>query len=502
VKRLISLIVLGAFLCCSTAMASEIRCGAAVADLPFKDGRATAETAQALREELLYERAVQAYLWALPLINTLGMKNGSEKTFGAGYNVLPIWKERLDAKTLVTTPNVDVLYAMSYVDLGKDGPLVFEAPPNLQGILMDVWQRPIPVDGGKYFGDVGLPGPDHGKGGKILLLPPGYKGEVPDGYFIYRSATNTVFIFLRAFFDDPRNLAPTVALLERTKLYPLGGKQAAKPMVFPDASGVAVDMLPRRDGGVFNDLKSLVDNEIPGIAEPDSLALLAAIGIVKGNPFAPDAQTRAILDRAARNAYKISRVVGFEDTVSGQSFRLYADRHWLNPMAGHHADNTQPASAAHGSEIPDLDARIWFFTNYYSMSPGMASNTPGVGAKYLIAFSDGDGAPLSGGRSYRLRLPADIPAANFWSVTLYDAANGSGLDNGQPFPSLGSRDHPVTAPNGDTELVLSPQAPENGKANWLRTVLGKDFFVILRLYGPTKAALDNTWKPGDLEPIP
>ncbi len=144
-------------------------------NLPFAEGRPTKETAQTLSDEVLFERATQTYLWAMPLINTLGMQVGSEKTFGAGYNVLPIWKERLDAKTQVTTPNSDVLYAMSYVDLGKDGPVVMEAPPMLQGILLDYWQRPIPVDGGKFFGDVGLAGPDRGKGGKFLILPPGYK---------------------------------------------------------------------------------------------------------------------------------------------------------------------------------------------------------------------------------------------------------------------------------------------------------------------------------------
>ena len=131
-----------------------------LANQAFKENRPTKEAAQTLREELLFQRATQTYLWALPFINTLGMQVGSEKTFGAGYNVLPIWKKRLDAKTLVTTPNSDVLYAMSYVDMGKDGPLVMEAPPMLQGILLDFWQRPIPVDGGKFFGDVGLPGPD------------------------------------------------------------------------------------------------------------------------------------------------------------------------------------------------------------------------------------------------------------------------------------------------------------------------------------------------------
>ena len=164
-----------------------------IAALPFVENRATAETAQTLRDEMLYHRATQTYLWAMPLINTLGMKVGSEKTFGEGYNVLPVWKKRLDAKTLVTTPNSDVIYAMGYVDLGKDGPLVFEAPPMLQGILLDFWQRPIPVDGGKFAGDVGFFGPDQGKGGKFLLLPPGYKGEVPEEATLCTARARTTY---------------------------------------------------------------------------------------------------------------------------------------------------------------------------------------------------------------------------------------------------------------------------------------------------------------------
>jgi uncharacterized membrane protein HdeD (DUF308 family) len=194
-----------------------------IASLPFLENRATAESAQTLRDELLYHRATQTYLWALPLINTLGMQVGSEKAFGEGYNILPVWKKRLDTKTIVTTPNSDVIYAMSYVDLGKDGPLVFEAPPNLQGILLDFWQTPIPVDGGKFAGDVGFFGPDASKGGKFLLLPPGYTGDVPEGHFVYRSGTNNVFVFLRAFYSDPGNLKPPVDLIEQVKIHPLTG---------------------------------------------------------------------------------------------------------------------------------------------------------------------------------------------------------------------------------------------------------------------------------------
>jgi hypothetical protein len=239
---------------------------------PMVESRPTPETAKLLKDELLFQRASQIYLWALPLINTLGMQVGSEKAFGAGYNVLPVWKKRLDAKTLVTTPNSDVIYAMSYINVGRDGPMVFEAPPGLQGILLDFWQRPIPgptISGHAFFGDVGLPGPDSGKGGKFLILPPDYNRPVPDGYFVYRSGTNNVFVFLRSFYQDPNNLRPAVALMESAKLYPLGGKDNAKAMQYPDASGVRVNMLPISDGGAFDQLKLLVDSEGDNFADAD-----------------------------------------------------------------------------------------------------------------------------------------------------------------------------------------------------------------------------------------
>jgi hypothetical protein len=473
----------------------------ALANSPMAENRPTPETAKVLRDELLFQRATQTYLWALPLINTLGMKVGSEKAFGAGYNVLPVWKKRLDAKTLVTTPNSDVIYAMSYVDLGKDGPMVFEAPPGLQGILLDFWQRPIPGPG-KFAGDVGLPGPDGGKGGKFLILPPGYEGAVPEGYFVYRSGTNNVFVFLRSFYQDPNDLAPAVKVMEEVRIHPLGAK-APKPMQFPDASGVPVNMLPISDGSAFDQLKLLVDSEGTNLADPDWLGMLASIGIVKGRPFSADAATRTILDKAAKTAYKTSRVIGFEETVSNRSFRVYEDRRWINPMAD--ATPSNPGGpfdlgwkrAAEG--YLDLDTRIWFFTDYYSISPGMLSQVPGKGAKYMIAFTDSAGTPLSGGASYRLNLPPNIPAANFWSVTLYEAENASGLANGQAFPSLGSRDKPAQNADGSTDLYLGSKAPEGKQGNWLATVAGKGYFAILRLYSPTEAAINKTWKPGDIE---
>jgi hypothetical protein len=479
-----------------------------LADSPMAENRPTSQTAKLLRDELLFQRATQTYLWALPLINTLGMKVGSEQTFGAGYNVLPVWKKRLDAKTLVTTPNSDVIYAMSYVDLGKDGPMVFEAPPGLQGILLDFWQRPIPgpvINGNAFFGDVGLPGPDAGKGGKFLIVPPGYDAAVPDGHFVYRSGTNNVFVFLRSFYQDEGNLKPAVALMEQAKVYPLQPRGSVKAMMYPDASGVPVNLLPRSDSSAFDQLASLINGEGAHLADPDWLGMLAAIGIVKGHPFEPDAGTRAILDRAAKTAYKMSRVIGFEEKVGGRDFRVYPDRRWVNPIADGTPQNPGGAldlawRRKDGGYL-DVDTRIWFFTDYYSLSPGMLSQIPGKGAKYMMAFTDASGTPLSGGSTYCVKLPPDIPAANFWSLTLYEAENASGLDNGQPFPSLGSRDKPKPEADGSTVLYLGPKAPQGKTENWLRTPPGRGYFAILRLYSPTERAIDKSWKPGDLEKV-
>ena len=201
----------------------------------------------------------------------------------------------------------------------------------------------------------------------------------------------------------------------------------------------------------------------------------------------------------------MSRVIGVENNVSGRSFQMYPDRRWLNPMtAGTPAKPGGPFNLdwtrVDGGWL-DLDTRIWFFTDYYSISPGMISKTAGKGAAYVIAFTDGEGTPLSGASNYRLNLPANIPAALFWSVTLYDAATASGLANGQPFPSLGSRDKPSQNADGSTDLYLGPTAPEGKTGNWLATVPGKGYFAILRLYGPKEPALDKSWKPGDIEKV-
>jgi hypothetical protein len=231
--------------------------------------------------------------------------------------------------------------------------------------------------------------------------------------------------------------------------------------------------------------------------------MLEGIGIAKDRPFQPDARTRAILEAAAKTAYKTTRVIGFEGGINNVDFRVYPDRQWLNPI--NNVTSRWPNAPVDLSWLAtkagyrELDARAWFFTDYFSISPGMVSMTPGKGAFYMIAFKDAAGDPLVGEKSYVVNLPKDIPAGLFWSVTLYEAENASGLGNGRPFPSLGKLDNPRQNADGSTDIYITPKTPEGKEANWLATAPGRGFFAILRLYLPTQAAIDGSWKPGDIQ---
>ena len=166
-----------------------------LADLPFPNGYPTAEAADALLDELAFQRAVQTYLWSLPAMNVYAMREGQRATFGAESNVLAIWKDRIDYNTLVTTANPDVIYAFAWLDLKAEGPTVLDMPPGLQGLLDDMWHRPLT--------DIGAAGPDGGSGGKYVVLPPDFQGQPPAGHYVVRSPTYGVFVFLRAFLTIP-----------------------------------------------------------------------------------------------------------------------------------------------------------------------------------------------------------------------------------------------------------------------------------------------------------
>lgn len=470
----------------------------ALVDAPFKGDFPTPEAIDLMTDELFFQRAVQVYLWSLPAVNMWAMKEGSEKVYGAGYNILPVWKERLNARTKVTTPNSDCLYAMGYVNIAKDGPIVVEVPPNNQGILDDFYQRPLTgptINGKTLTGDFGFAGPDGGKGGKYLVVPWDYKGPEPKGYYVYRSRTNNVFVFYRGFFTDPKDLKGANQLIASTRIYPYGKRDSAAAMKVPDGSATPANMLFPGDGSYFDMLARFIAGETVDPADMDWRGMMAAIGIQKGKAFEPTAHQRELLDKAAKTAFKMSKLEIWNGLRSQPGGQYYPDRKWVNVFAG------QNPVFQSNPTFTNLVQRIAYFTSAYATSPGMVVDLVEKGAKYPSTWLDSDGNYLEGGNTYQLHLPPNVPAANFWSVTVYDAVHASGLENGQALPSLNSMDKPVQNSDGSYDLYFGPKAPAGKEANWVATVPGAGFFILLRLYSPKEAFFKQTWKPDDVKRI-
>jgi len=448
------------------------------------------EEAQQLRDELFYQRAIHAYMTMLPALNVIGMRDGSEAAFGAGYNVLPIWKDRMDSRAWVPTPNADVIYSMSYLDLKETGPLVVAAPAGVIGMFTDFFQRTIT--------DVGAIGPDRARGGLYLLLPPDYQGHVPDGYFTFTCSTYNVFLFFRTVMKKGANgpdPAPAVALAERTRIYPLWmGEKNVKPMEFPNGSGKRVNMMYPTDFSYWEKLKAFVDYEPVEAITPELRGVLASIGIVKGQPFAPSERQTELLNKAVQVAPKM--ILAWRMAPRADKRELYyKDRQYVRAWAAATAEWMQESYL-------DVDQRAAFFQYAYSSAPAMVMRTIGAGSKYPITARDADGNFLNGSNLYKLHMPSGIPAKAFWALTLYNITDGTMPETPQLMPSKNGFENTVKNEDGSIDIFFGPTKPEGvAETNWIQTVKGRDFMAVIRLYGADIEFFDQTWKPDDVVKI-
>lgn len=478
-----------------------------LADLPFEGGYPTAAAAKTLDEELYFQRATQIYLWSLPAVNMFAMKEGLGKTFGEGYNVISVFEKRLKPKTVITTPNSDVIYALGFADLGKTGPLVLDVPPMLQGLLDDFWHRPLEgparPDGSHFLGDIGFPGPDHGKGGKYLVIPDDYKGKVDaKKYFVYRSKTNGVFIFQRGFFKSVDDLEPGVKSVEGIRIYPLEGE--SKPMDFKHASDVPSFALFAHDASYFEMLNRFIQSDRVDDIDPYVHGMMAAIGIKKGKEFSPTAREKELLDQAAATAWKMAKNISanFDKEEDGL---WWSDRKWV---AHAHTKLDDFMHTLLDEEFRDretgyvdVNAKAHMYINHYSISTGMMSSIVGLGAKYGNAYKDSEGNYLMGDNIYQVTFPPKAPAGLFWSLTIYDAETASGVDaDGQEYPSLNSMNDLEYNADGSVTFYVAPVQPQ-GKKNWIKSVPGKGWFSLFRFYGPKQEFFDRQYKPGDFEKV-
>jgi hypothetical protein len=506
----------------STSDRVETRLGT----LEFVDGFPSPGTTKIMYDHLDFVHALNVFLNGYAGASTYALRKGFQEA-GAKDNEILMFSELLGSESLFLTANADTVYFIGIVDLSS-GPMVVETPPQALGIFDDMWWR--------WIIDFGLPGPDRGEGGRFLLVGPGYDGPLPDsGYHIGHSPTTKVFLLGRSFINENPGMdpAPTVELIKRTtKIYPyaqggfgtsiatlLEGQVRRDPpaeipeTVFVEASGKAFNTIPPTDSGFYELVNELVQEQPAGSTEIELTGELAAIGIVKGKPFAPDERMRRVLEEAAAVGTATSRALLFDPRAS-EGFAYYDGSAWENQMwvGGYNFETPPPLVTEDGIKpfpptgVRALHSRVAWFYGYTGVTPAMCMRLTGVGSQYVFAFRDADGNRLDGGKTYQVTLPPDIPAARFWSITLYDTETRSMLQTPQRYPRAGSQSYPSPAAtandDGSTTITFGPERPaDSPEGNWIQTTEGKGWFPILRLYSPGASFFDKSWRPSEIEAV-
>ncbi len=446
--------------------------------LDFFDGVPTPDTARAVFDHLDFLRGVEAFLNGVPGASLVALRRGLRK-LGCTDSTMGIYETLMDSRSIFLTANTETIYCWNWMDL-KAGPIVVETPPNVLGVVDDFWFR--------YVTDIGNAGPDRGKGGKYLFLPPDYEGAIPEGYFAFKCPTYGNLLFLRGYMVAG-DTAPGVASVKAgVKIYPLA--QAAQPpaTTFVNLSGVAINTVHANDINFYAELDEIIQEEPAEAYGPDMMGLFAAIGLRKGKPFAPDARMQKILNDAVAVGNATARAIDFRNRDPDSL--IYPDGQWRTPFIGGSYEWLTDGWR-------NFDARTMFFYAATIDTPAMAVKMIGVGSQYASANCDHQGETFDGGRTYRLHVPANPPAKDFWSVVLYDPQSRSMLQTSTPFPSLSSEKDLVQNADGSWDIYFAPQRPE-GAANWIETIPQKGWFTIFRLYGPLEPWFERTWRLPDI----
>jgi hypothetical protein len=502
-----------------------------IGTLEFTDGMPSQETLDKVYDHLDFVHAFEAFVNTMQGVNLRAIHQGLLDA-GVQDNEVILFSELMDAKTVLLLGNADTVYAFGILDLTQ-GPLVLEVPSKLLGFINDGWYR--------WVTDIGVSGPDRGLGGKYLILPPGYDGPLPEGgFFIARSETTHVLWWGRMFLEnnDPKPAAEQIRKF--TKIYPyqasgagtsyaafLRGKAQLGPIapppetVFHEGSGKVMHTIAPNDFSYYELLNDVVQQEPATSLDPEPMGSVAAIGIVKGQHFAPDARMKKILTEAVEVANATSRSLA--TSPRDPCWYYYPGSAWWNSffISGYDFETPIPViegPVRGGVRTPEgvqtfpptgyrtLDIRTGYFYTSFGVSPLMATRLSGIGSQYLVAALDANKRYFDGAKTYQVTLPKDIPAAKFWSLTVYDNQTRSMLETPQRYPRAGSQSYPSPAaePNADgstTVYFASEQPGGVGRGNWIQTIPGRGWFVLLRLYGPLEPFFDKTWRPGEIEMV-
>jgi hypothetical protein len=457
--------------------------------LEFFDGIPTPETARKVYDNLDFLRGIETFLNGMPAASVEALRLGHASLGATEAHQVLIFDQLMDSTPLFLTGNTSTVYALGFLDLKRDGPTVVEIPPGAgPGTTNDAFFR--------FVIDMGAPGPDKGKGGKYLILPPDYEGEIPEGYFTAKSPSYINWIALRGFLVDNKPEAATRMWKKGLKIYPLSEASNPPKMEFISGSGELFNTVHANDFHFFKELHDVIDREPINMLDPELRGIFASIGIQKGKKFAPDERMKKILTEAVAVANATSRALLWYER--DPTTMLYENSYWKQGFLG----GSYEYLLDDGQGGRNFDARTHFYYFATVNTPAMTMEIVGAGSQYAWGYLDKNGVYLDGGKNYRLNLPKDFPAEKFISIVVYDPQTRSMLQTDQPLPAKNSnRDKLVPNADGSVDLYFGPKAPAGKETNWIQTVPGKGWFCLLRLYSPTQAWFDKTWRPGDIEPM-
>jgi hypothetical protein len=405
------------------------------------DGVPDKETVQKVYDNLDFQRATQAYLNSIQIASMNGMREGILKWGPANYTA-PLFEGLMDSKTLFLTPNSTSIYQLLWLDL-TDGPMVMETPPNVIGLVDDAWFH--------YVADFGQVGPDKNKGGKFLFLPPGYKGDIPDGYFVEKSQTYGNWVIWRSAQVNGSTASAINATKEKLRVYPLAKKDNPPKMTFINVSGKPYNTIHSMDARFFEEVNAVVQREPTEGQDPEILGQLASIGIKKGQPFKPDARIQKIFSEAADVAAVTVRAL--VSRPREDAFYYYPGKGvWTTPFIGGSYLFLDKNNSRY------LDARAFFHFYATDITPAMTQAPYGKGSIYAVAYMDHKGEPLDGGKIYKVHVPPNVPGKSFWSFTLYDNQTRAELQTDQQFPGIDSNKKGLVK-NADGSYDISTAPP-------------------------------------------
>ncbi len=441
-----------------------------------------------IQQHVLQHRALEAVIWGMPAVNRDLMYQAMLRETKGRDNQLLYWSKLLDWKNQTLTPNTDVIYLTPYFDTKDVGPVVMEIPPAqggaIVGTIMDAWQTPLE--------DVGPAGVDKGKGGKYLILPPGYTDKLPDGYIALPSQTYKGYALLRSIRQSgsEADLVKAVEYGKQIKIYPLS--QAANPpaTTYVDAAGVLYDATIPYDILFFESLNRVIQHEPWLERDRRMIDTLRSLGIEKGKPFSPDAAMTTAFNEAGKKAHAYMEGKYYELVTNGP---FNAGIRWSFPERMGRVFQAAQEQFANPNFYPVEDRGLLLSFIFF------LPKRMGEGQFYLMALEDKDGNTLDGSKTYRLNVPANAPVRQYWSATLYDRDTHA-LIREMSHAARSSQSPGLQVNNdGSVDLYFSPKAPEGKESNWVPTDTKGKFEILFRFYGPLPTLFDKTWVLPDIE---